>query len=311
MIKYLLTIVLIALGVVIYLATTRPAVVPEPVVVEVPVPTPVPVQIAFSKYLCDNNLALSATYYDLPNASVATSEAAPTPTGTVTINLPADRTLSLNQTISASGVRYTNSDETIEFWNKGRGVLFSEKSVTPDVYTNCIEVAEETSEKTTVYHNGTIGFTLRYPTEYTVDEAYSYKALGPGKAIAGIKFTIPESMATGTNLANNSYLSIETLSLATDGSCKAGSFIGDSATSTTITESNNMTYSVATSSEGAAGNRFDESVFAFPTMNKCLAVRYLIHSTVLENYASGTVKAFDRTALTDSFDTIRESLIVN
>lgn len=309
MIKYLLTIVVIALLVIVYIVVNQKDPVIVPVVVETP--TPVPVQIAFTNYVCDGNVTMSATYYDMPNAILATSEATPTTTGSVTINLPADRTVSLKQTIAASGVRYANDDQSIEFWNKGRGVTFTEKSITPDVYTNCIEIAEESTEKTSVYHNGALGFTVRYQPDYTVDEDYSYKALGPGKSIPGIKFTIPDSFATGTNLATNSYLSIETMKLATSGSCTAGSFLSEAATSSDTVETNNVTYSVATSTDAGAGNRYEETVFALITPRQCLAVRYLLHYSVLENYASGTVKAFDRVAIKRSFDAIRESLIVN
>jgi len=189
-------------------------------------------------------------------------------------------------------------------------VTFTEKAVIPDMYTNCIEVAAEAPEKTTVYHSGTLGFTLRHAPEYTVDEAYAYKALGPGKNIPGIKFTIPAAYATGTNLATNTYLSIETMNLGTTSPCLAGPFLGNLASSTDSTESNNITYSVATSSDAAAGSRYEETIFALPTIDKCLAIRYLTHYTVLENYASGTVSAYDAVALKRSFDTIRESLIV-
>ena len=310
MIKYLLTLVVLALGAIAYFVVNQKEPVVVPVVVAVPIP--VPVQIAFTNYVCDGNKNLSATYYDLPNAVVATSEAGPTPTGSVTINLPANRTVTLNQTISASGVRYTNTDQSIEFWNKGREVLFTEKTVASDLYTNCIEIAEETPEKTTAYHNGTLGFTLRHAPDYTVDEAYVYKALGPGKSIPGIKFTIPAALATGTNLAATTYLSIETLPLtaSTTSSCLAGPFLGGTVSSTAIVASNNITYSVATSSDAAAGNHFEETVYALTTADTCLAIRYLTHYTPLENYASGTVKAYDVVALKRSFDTIRESLIV-
>ena len=67
-------------------------------------------------------------------------------------------------------------------------------------------------------------------------------------------------------------------------------------------------YSIASSTGAAAGNRYEEVVYALPGSNPCLAVRTYIHYGVLENYATGTVKAFDRAALEKSFVAIRDSV---
>ena len=69
-----------------------------------------------------------------------------------------------------------------------------------------------------------------------------------------------------------------------------------------------MTYSVASSTGAAAGNRYEETVYALPGTNHCIAVRYFIHYGVIENYPVGLVREFDKKSLLKEFDTIRRTL---
>src|ERR1035437_1349514 len=73
-----------------------------------------------------------------------------------------------------------------------------------------------------VYSNSAMGFSLHLPSGYTVNESYRYQEFGPGKDISGIKFTIPATMATGTNLGSDSYMSIEEIPKIQD--CTAALF---------------------------------------------------------------------------------------
>jgi hypothetical protein len=82
---------------------------------------------------------------------------------------------------------------------------------------------------------------------------------------------------------------------------------GTHATSTLVTD-NDVTYSFASSSDAAAGNRYEESVYALPGSEPCLAIRTFIHYGVFENYASGTVRVFDRESLNKTFALIRNSV---
>ena len=159
-----------------------------------------------------------------------------------------------------------------------------------------------------VYQNTSDGFTLRYPAGYTVNESYTYQALGPGKDIHGVKFTVASSTTSGTNLSTDSYISVEEIPQMRV--CSAELFVSSRAFIQNITDGN-ITYSVATSSEAAAGNRYEELVYALPGTNPCVAVRYLIHHCVFENYPAGTIRQFDRQALIDQFDMIRRTLVVN
>lgn len=114
--------------------------------------------------------------------------------------------------------------------------------------------------------------------------------------------------ATGTNLSRDSYVSVEEIPQVKE--CKADLFVNSVNEVGQVTE-NNSTYSVATSSEAAAGNRYEETIYAFPDTNPCIAVRYFIHYGAFENYPEGAVKEFNKKSLINKFDQIRRTLIIN
>ncbi len=149
-------------------------------------------------------------------------------------------------------------------------------------------------------------FSFQYPDGYTLDTTHAY-GMNPNVTIAGVKIQIPASLATGTNLSADTYLSVEHLPLTSE--CTAERFL-DGITSTTTEVHNGITYSVLTLSGAGAGNRYEETVYATPGARSCLAIRYFIHSTVLENYDPGTRTQFDAAALHTTFDAIRDTLTI-
>jgi hypothetical protein len=94
--------------------------------------------------------------------------------------------------------------------------------------------------------------------------------------------------------------------LARPGGCQASRFL-DSAQNQRTETNGNRTYSVATSSQGAAGNLYEETVYALPGISSCIAIRYFIHSTNIGNYDPGTVKEFDKDGLMKTFGRMRRS----
>ncbi|MCA9730335.1 MAG: hypothetical protein KC729_21825, partial [Candidatus Eisenbacteria bacterium] len=70
-----------------------------------------------------------------------------------------------------------------------------------------------------------------------------------------------------------------------------------------------VSYSVASRREAAAGNRYEETVYAIRGTRPCVAVRTLIHYGVIENYPPET-HAFDREALGATLDRMRKSLVL-
>lgn len=154
----------------------------------------------------------------------------------------------------------------------------------------------------------TTSYSIIYPSNFTIDPSYANTAVSPTKPIAGVKFKIPLTMATGTNLSADSYVSIEQLPRAKN--CTADIYLAANVTATSEMV-NGVSYSLASSTEGAAGNRYEEIVYARAGSNPCTAVRYFIHSTTLENYPAGTVREYDRAALIAEFDKIRDSLTLS
>lgn len=263
-------------------------------------------------YMCDAAKTIAAKFYSGTATVPADPNIAPTPNGSVALVLSDGRNITLPQTISASGVRYANADESIVFWSKGNTAFITEGtgSNAPQTYINCVATSNISGQESwNVYASAALGFSVKYPQGYTV-APYTYNALGPGKDISGVKFTIPSSMATGTNLATDTYVSVEQLP-ANAANCSASAFLGSQVGSTTTVTDKGTTYSVASGSDAAAGNRYDEVVYAIPGSSQCTAVRYFIHYGAIGNYPTGAVTEFDKAALMAQFDQIRESLVLN
>ncbi len=257
-----------------------------------PAPTTDTTPTATAAFACSLGRAIGASFYS---------------TG-VELTLSDGRKLSLEQAQAASGIRYANTDESFVFWGKGNTAFVTEGADQTQTYMGCIVVAPDpTNTLTQIYATSSlIGFTIRFPQNYTVDQKYVYQALGPGHDIKGVKFTIPSSATTGTNLSKDTYISVEVQPKAS--SCSANLFL-DNKKTITFTD-NGIDYSVATGTGAAAGNIYDEAVFAIPGSSPCTAVRYFIHSGNIGNYPAGTLKEFDKAGVINEFDNIRRSLVL-
>jgi hypothetical protein len=157
-----------------------------------------------------------------------------------------------------------------------------------------------------IYTNQAFGFEVAVPRGFTVDESYINQALGPGREIPGVAFRIPSSWTTGTNLSQDSHIAVEELS---DVDCVPSTFLDSPTIESRVVPGTN-TFTVATENGAGAGNRYDETVYLTFKGNRCYAVRSFIHYGVLENYPTGTVKAFDARAFRTAFDAIASSLVI-
>ena len=258
-------------------------------------------------YLCNEGKTIEAGFYEGVAVSQPQPGEPPIPTGSVSLVLSDGRKLTLAQTISASGIRYANSDESFVFWGKGNGAFVLEAN--NQTYAGCMAFVLDPGGLPQAFADGIKGFSIRYPVGFSVDASYKYQALGPGKDIAGIKFTIPTTMASGTNLSSfDTGVSVEEIPDAQD--CNATLFVYPGVKAVNITD-NNTEYSFVTTSDAGAGNFYEEKVWAMPGTNPCIAIRYFIHSTNIGNYTPGTVREFDRASLINQFDQMRRSLILN
>lgn len=157
------------------------------------------------------------------------------------------------------------------------------------------------------FASSTMRIAFKYPSGFTLNDSFSNISVNPKKPISGVKLTLPIEMATGTNLSADSGISIEQLPRANN--CSGDIYLAANVRPKKIVEGA-VTYSLATSSEGAAGNLYEEWVYAVASSSPCTAVRYFFHSTQVANYATGTIRQFDRAALLLEFDKIRQSLVL-
>ena len=270
-------------------------------------------------YYCNGGVNLSALYQQGASTTVSPDQP-PVPGGSVALTLGDGRTLTLDQTISADGARYANKDESIIFWSKGNGAFVLENNK-EKTYSNCVIIVPQPAgtDLRLGYRSSSGSFTIRLPSfatygagmnidGYKVDEKYIYQALGPAKEIKGTKFTIPTGTATGTNLSADAYISIEQIPNSVE--CSAKLFLRNGVKENVVTDGG-LTYSVASSSDAALGNRYDENVYALSGTNPCIGIRYFIHYGVFENYPEGTIRQFDRKTLVKEFDDIRRTLTIN
>lgn len=283
-------------------------------IIEVPtVASSSPTLINSVLFACQGDRTVKADFYtNAPTSTVVVAGAAPTPTGSVRLDLSDGRTATLPQTISASGARYASEGDAFVFWTKGNSVTIYENGVEAG-YVGCVAVAPEKPGVglKSVYIDPAGGFTLRLPNLGTTTDAYRVdvthtRQTGDDKKTTGVKFSIPSSMATGTNLSADSYISVEQLNAST---CAAAIFSETASTTTSIVDAGTQ-YSVVNEVSAGAGNRYNETIYALPETTPCTAVRYVIHSMAIENYPAGTVKEFNLVALTAQFDQIRQSLVV-
>lgn len=93
--------------------------------------------IVTATYSCDGNKTITASFYKGVNVPVAKPDEPPIPGGSVDLKLSDGRTMTLPQTISASGIRYANPAESFIFWNKGNSAFITENNL--DTYVNCIQ----------------------------------------------------------------------------------------------------------------------------------------------------------------------------
>ncbi|MDB5204015.1 MAG: Protein of unknown function periplasmic [Candidatus Taylorbacteria bacterium] len=87
-------------------------------------------------YTCDGGKTIVAAYHEGEVVEVKPGEV-PVPTGSVDVSLNAADAIALKQTISGSGVRYANSDESFVFWNKGNEAILMRGNAMDQDYQNC------------------------------------------------------------------------------------------------------------------------------------------------------------------------------
>jgi membrane-bound inhibitor of C-type lysozyme len=95
---------------------------------------PAPLQTV--RYSCEQGKSLVADYFDGPTRTAPNGM--PIPGGHVVLTLPGGKRLTLPQTLSGSGIRYANSDESFVFWSKGNTAFVEEGPNHTQTYSGCV-----------------------------------------------------------------------------------------------------------------------------------------------------------------------------
>lgn len=265
-------------------------------------------------FICQNEKLIDVSFSEVlnPIPSTTTPELPP---GLARVALVDGRSFDLPQTISASGARYANADESFVFWNKGNAALVQENG-TEGAYQGCMILSSVSTEMRlpVPFVSSDVSFSLRLPSVgsdttdgYAINEQFVYTS-APSSTTSGVQFVIPALVATGTNLSADSYFSVEHSDRT--GICEPSLFLDGSHATSSLLE-NGLTYTVASSSNAGAGNRYDETVYVISGSDPCIAIRTFVHYTVFENYASGTISQFDVQSLKAIFDQIRQTITFN
>ncbi len=182
------------------------------------------------------------------------------------------------------------------------GVYWLLKDMKP---TGMVKTQPEIQDFSKSYESFPYKFSIYLPKKYSINENYSYPFL-PSRSINGVSFGIEEDDYKGTNLSKDSYISVEMVS-DTSIPCNVESFLDNVSYDGTVEEQDNHIFAVASSTDAAAGNRYEQIVYVTPVNNGCSAIRYFIHYGVFENYPEGSIVEFDKQKLINKFDAIRKS----
>lgn len=146
------------------------------------------------------------------------------------------------------------------------------------------------------YRDGEYGFSIMYPEIAALSQA-NFEGYLPLTETPIASFVLPESMYTGTNLAEAGvYIGATTTPEVVAECLSAAPKSGEFATATTTI--NGVVYSVFVSMDAAAGNIYETNVYRTIRGERCFEIVMLLHSTNIGNYEPGTVAEFDKAKFT-------------
>ena len=93
------------------------------------------IPVSAVEYSCKDGKIIQAEFYKGESVAVKPDEM-PQPSGSVSLKLSDGRNMLVPQTISASGIRYANPDDSFIFWSKGDTAFVEEKN--EQTYSDCV-----------------------------------------------------------------------------------------------------------------------------------------------------------------------------
>jgi membrane-bound inhibitor of C-type lysozyme len=204
----------------------------------------------------------------------------------VIVTLSDDRSMQLEQVQSASGIRYTNQDETVVFWNKGNTAVLIEEG--KETYTDCVEEGKINNNDLKTYKNDQNVFAVRYPSVFEIEQsqtdkstAWSYNTATVGTV--GLKLLIPASYQPKTNFQEAAFLvgwSEERQAVEQCLEPPEANIMKEEQVTT-----NGVTYHHTRYGEAGAGNFYEIDRYRTVRKERCYSIEQMIHSTNLGNYS--------------------------
>ena len=186
---------------------------------------------------------------------------------------------------------------------------FQVKTLLFGIFLTCYLGSSATAATAAVQHfssaNG--AYIATVPKNWTIQTDYTFNALGPGRPLSGVLFSIPQSEAAGTNLSSLG-TGVAVVTPPPLQSCNARDYLATARDSIELSEAGTL-WTMAHATDVGAGTKSTTQIFARRLDGHCLLVLYLVHTTALSAYPKGSVRPYDHVALMRTFDRLRRSLI--
>lgn len=204
----------------------------------------------------------------------------------VTLTLPDNRTFTLPQGRSGSGIRYEKDNRI--FIGKGDNAFFTENGTT--IYADCVAATPDGNSVlgfNTFTDNGKT-FSFSYPSTLTVTGGgigytpdWANQSIQPGLVLA--KVSIPKSFQPNTNFSE-AWFKVGTSADPTAVKNCLTDTSGSKSAKTKVTI-NGTSYTKIVFGDAGAGNFYDTTSYRVLRNNQCYAIEYTIHSTNIGNYS--------------------------
>ena len=157
--------------------------------------------------------------------------------------------------------------------------------------------------RTVLYEDTQLGISLHRPEDTTIEKT-GFEQFLPLTQAAAVAFVLPKALFKGTNLLEAGVY-VGQKATADVPAPWADPYEGETAAGTTSI--NGISWATFTSSEGAAGNIYDERVYRTAHNGTCYEIAELLHSAEIGNYDPGTVTEFDKTQFEGYLEAIARS----
>jgi membrane-bound inhibitor of C-type lysozyme len=214
-------------------------------------------------YACQNNKKLSATYSNTQ----------------ATVKLTTGQVIYMKKSLSSVGNEYTYKQMILTV-DGTSATMTDAGSLT---YSNCTVINSGTNQDKAVFTNKAKTFSFNYPKTLTISGDQT-DPNGTGPIVT--KVTITKDSQPKTNLGDSTFIVTSDSSKSSADSCIADPS-GNLSQKSSVTI-NGTKFTKLTSTEAAAGNRYETATYIASKDNICYTIESTVHWSVIENYAPNT-----------------------